>query len=70
MCYLGPLWGPVLSYIEQTSKYTLGYFPGSLVVKNPSSNAGYAGLIPGLGTKIPHAMKKAHALQLRPHAAK
>ena len=25
------------------------------MVKNPSSNAGDAGLIPGQGTKIPHA---------------
>ena len=29
-------------------------FPGGPVVKNPPSNAGGAGLIPGLGTKIPH----------------
>ena len=26
------------------------------MVKNPSSNAGDAGLIPGGGTKIPHAV--------------
>ena len=31
-------------------------FPGGPVVKNPPSNAGDAGLIPGQGTKIPHAM--------------
>ena len=30
-------------------------FPGGPVVKNPPSNAGDLGLIPGLGTKIPHA---------------
>ena len=30
-------------------------FPGGPVVKNPPSNAGAAGLIPGRGTKIPHA---------------
>ena len=37
----------------------------SLVVqwKNPPSNAGDAGLIPGWGTKIPHAKG-----QLSPHA--
>ena len=58
----------MLSYIEQTSKYTLGDFPGNLVVKNPPSNAGDAGSIPGLGTKIPHAIRKAHVPQLRPHA--
>ena len=31
-------------------------FPDGPVVKNPPSNAGDAGLIPGRGTKIPHAM--------------
>ena len=30
--------------------------PGGLLVKNPPSNAGDAGSIPGQGTKIPHAM--------------
>ena len=30
-------------------------FPGGPVVKNPPSNAGDAGLIPGQGTKLPHA---------------
>ena len=30
-------------------------FPGGSVVKNPPSNAGDAGSIPGRGTKIPHA---------------
>ena len=30
-------------------------FPGGPVVKNPPSNAGDVGLIPGGGTKIPHA---------------
>ena len=29
--------------------------PGGQVVKKQSSNAGVAGLIPGQGTKIPHA---------------
>ena len=38
-------------------------FPGGPVVKNPPSNAGDTGLIPGQGTKIPHAMG-----QLSPHA--
>ena len=36
-------------------------FPGGPVVKNLPSNAGDAGLIPGQGTKIPHA-----AGQLKP----
>ena len=31
-------------------------FPGSSVVKNPPSNAGDVCLIPGRGTKIPHAV--------------
>ena len=39
-------------------------FPGGPVVKNPPSNAGDAGSIPGWGTKIPHAME-----QLSLHAA-
>ena len=30
-------------------------FPGGLVVENPPSNAGDAGLIPSRGTKIPLA---------------
>ena len=30
-------------------------FPGGPVVKNSPSNAGDPGLIPGWGTKIPHA---------------
>ena len=39
-------------------------FPGGPVVKNPPSNAGDAGSIPGRGTKIPCA-----AGQLSPRAA-
>ena len=38
-------------------------FPGSPVVKNPPCNAGNAGVIPGQGTKIPHAVE-----QLNTHA--
>ena len=37
-------------------------FPGGQVVKNPPSNAGDIGSIPGWGTKIPHATG-----QLSPH---
>ena len=29
-------------------------FPAVPVIKNPPSNSGEAGLIPGLGSKIPH----------------
>ena len=32
-----------------------GNFPGGPVVKNPPSNAGDAGSIPGQGSKIPYA---------------
>ena len=35
-----------------------GDFPGGPVVKNLPSNAGDEGLIPGLGTKIPHALEQ------------
>ena len=44
--------------------------PGGPVVKNPPSNAGDVGLIPGWGTKIPHAMGKAHVPKRRPNIAK
>ena len=60
-------------------------FPGGPVVKNLPSSAGDVGLIPGQGTKIPHAMgqlsphaastepvrhnERSHMLQLRPDAA-
>ena len=40
---------------ESISKIHEGDFPGGPVVKNPPSNAGDAGLIPGRGTRIPHA---------------
>ena len=33
-------------------------FLGGPVVKNPPSNAGDMGSIPGRGTKIPHAMEQ------------
>jgi len=32
-----------------------GGFPGGPVVKNPPCSGGDSGLIPGWGTKIPHA---------------
>ena len=44
-------------------EYAYRDFPGGPVVKNPSCNAGEAGSIPGLGTKIQHA-----AGQLSPRA--
>ena len=36
-------------------KYDTRDFPAGPVVKNPPSNAGDVGSIPGQGTKIPHA---------------
>ena len=44
-------------------KNSIRNFPGGPVVKNPPSNAGDTGSIPGQGTEIPHAMG-----QLSPHA--
>ena len=41
---------------KQTNEKNLGDFPGGPVVKNPPSDAGDTGSIPGLGTKIPHAV--------------
>ena len=48
------------SYVirEMQIKTRYGDFPGGLVVKNPPSNAGDVGSIPGQGTKIPHAAGK------------
>ena len=43
-------------------------FPGGPVVKNPPSNAGNSGSIPGLETKISRATKISHG-QLSPCAA-
>ena len=41
---------------RQTLRWLMrGEFSGVPVVKNPPSNAGDAGSIPGWGTKIPHA---------------
>ena len=49
---------------EKKRKYTnFRDFPGGPVVKNPPSNAGHMGSIPGQGTKIPHATG-----QLSPHS--
>ena len=38
-------------------------YPGGPVIKNPPSNAGDVGSIPGYGTKIQHAMGQACAPQ-------
>ena len=39
-------------------KWIAGDFAGGSVVKNLPSNAGDAGLIPGQGTKFPHAVEQ------------
>ena len=41
-------------------------FPGGPVVKNPPSNAGDTGSIPGEGTKIPHAVGQLSLRALEP----
>ena len=41
--------------VNETLKLVDRDLPGGPVVKNPPSNAGDAGSIPGRGTKIPHA---------------
>ena len=48
---------------NRTLKNMKWHFPGGPVVKNPPSNAGDTGSIPGWGTKIPHDTG-----QLSPHA--
>ena len=35
-------------------------FPGGPVVANPPPSAGHRGLIPGVGTKLPHAVGQVH----------
>ena len=47
-------------------KMCTGDFPGGPAVKNPPSNAGYESLIPGWGTKIPHAMQQLSPWALEP----
>ena len=42
---------------NQIKKWT-GDFPGGPVVKNLPCIAGYVGLIPGQGNKIPHVMEQ------------
>ena len=56
-----------MNEVKRTTSLKSAYsrdLPGSLVVKNPSSNARDVGSISGLGTKIPHAKDEARTLQL------
>ena len=39
---------------SEKKNYKCQDFPGGAVVKNPPSNAGHVGSIPGWGAKIPH----------------
>ena len=50
------LWDLTLQFLPCLKISNLRDFSGGPVVKNPPSNAGDTGLIPGRGTKIPHAM--------------
>ena len=43
---------------EPSKLNSKGDSPGGPVVKNPPCNAGDAGLIPGQGTRIPHAARQ------------
>ena len=52
------------SSVSSFIKGITGDFPGGPVLKNPPYNAGGEALIPGQGTKIPHATE-----QLDPHVA-
>ena len=53
-----PTFQAVISVTWQTKfkKAIIRDFPGSPVVKSPPCSAGGVGSIPGLETKIPHAM--------------
>ena len=46
------------SVLEKQQEVQCGDFPGGPVVKNLPCNAVDTGLIPGRGTKIPHAMEQ------------
>ena len=48
-------WIHVMIYVSKAQNRD---FPGGPVVGNPPANAGDVGLIPGPGTKIPHAAEQ------------
>ena len=56
----------LLSKNRNLQKNTHRDFPGGPVVKNPPSNAGDVGSIPGRGTKIPHAVGQLNPCALEP----
>ena len=43
------------TYANANIEIEASAFPGSSDIKSPPCNAGYLGLIPSQGTKIPHA---------------
>ena len=47
-----------LTKTKQKKNNNRNFFPGGPVVKNPPSNAGDVGSIPGPGSKIPHATEQ------------
>ena len=55
----------VENYVAKANKANLRGIPGGPVVRNLSSNAGGAGSIPDLRTKVPHVMGRLrlHALE-------
>ena len=53
---------PIRNIAKNLSKDQPRDFPGGPVVKNPSCNAEDLGLVPGLGTKIPHAAGRLKSL--------
>ena len=59
---ISPTWGLDPNFlcllhweVDSLPLHHQGDLPGGAVVKNPPSNAGDPGSIPGRGTKIPHA---------------
>ena len=58
--YIGPFNIHTKFEAKTEVKNTCGDFPGGPVVKTLPSNAGGAGLIPGQGAKIPHALWPKH----------
>ena len=52
------MWNYSTSRRKMTSKSLSRNVPGDPVLRNLHDNAGDAGLIPGQGTKIPHASEQ------------
>ena len=63
-CLLNSVINVSITKSEKVGSYMHRDFPGGPLIKNPPSNAGDVGSIPGQGTKIPHAVG-----QQSPHTA-